>query len=153
MNYNGHFQCFRQFHILFTLSILLLLGLVLVGCATVKTSYKETTPDENGVLSSTEYTAKSVAAPFGKVDATTHQFTDTRGEGIGITVGQNATGLDNTGQAAALKAMTDALTNLVGTLLPLLQASLDVKNNTQGTSLDVESLIGTATDSVLTLTK
>jgi hypothetical protein len=99
------------------LSMVLLLSVLGAGCSTlgfggsVTTAFSESYVDEDGTPTHIEYNAKSTAGAFGKLDDGQHTFR------IGIApdgsyevvAGQAAAGIDNTGNAAALKIMADAL--------------------------------------------
>lgn len=79
------------------------LAALLVGCASVKTSVSESAQDYNFT-----YSARSTAAPFGRVDATAHSLLYTA-EGADLRVGQDAQGLDNSGQIAVVDTLVTAL--------------------------------------------
>jgi hypothetical protein len=83
----------------------------LAGCATVRTSAAESTVDADGASYEFRYSAMSTAAPFGKVDATAHTLSyDVTEDGLSaLRVGADAQGIDNTGQVAAIQAVTQAL--------------------------------------------
>lgn len=103
--------------------IALMAGLVLVavGCTTAGTRFHETTyarPD-GSILTITDYRANSTAAPLGELDTTSHNWAYRWGDGNEIETGQDAAGLDNTGQAV--------LVDLVQVLLGDLRAMVDIK--------------------------
>ena len=76
----------------------LLVAIVAGGCVT--TRFAETVTDDVGDVVTTEYEATSAAWPFSKIDLTQHKM-DYRwgGNENEILVGQDATGIDNTGMS------------------------------------------------------
>lgn len=81
------------------------LAWLFTGCATTRNVFKESITDANGSTTTTTYEAKSSAAPFGKIDKTNHTWHYKFGDSE-ISTGQQAEGLDNTPQLAALQTMT-----------------------------------------------
>ena len=81
----------------------MMIALVGAGCATVKTTFREETIDTDGGSTSTTYKAVSLAPPLGKLDTTSHEWIYKYGgdENV-IATGQNAAGIDNTGQAVLI---------------------------------------------------
>jgi hypothetical protein len=79
-------------------------GLVMgSGCATVGTSFKETIVEADGSSAETVYKARSLAPPLGKLETTNHQWNYRwGGEENQIATGQDAQGLDNTGQSVLI---------------------------------------------------
>ena len=90
---------------------------VLIGCASVGTKTSEAITNPDGTSYAFSYQGKSTAAPFGKVDATVHRMAYQTEDGANLTVGQDATGLDNTGQVAAISAMGEILGQTIAALL------------------------------------
>ena len=84
-----------------TLAVLIFV-LVLSGCVT--TRFNETTVDADGSNTTTTYKATSAAWPLGKVDTTNHEFGYKYGGAENtIATGQQAAGIDNTGQQALVE--------------------------------------------------
>jgi len=91
--------------------VLLLPGLL--SCTTVRSEYSNI--DSEG--GSTTFTAKSSAAPFGKIDTSLHEFSDEYGlEGGTVTVGQAVEGMSNEAQLQALTAGIDAFAPILNLL-------------------------------------
>jgi len=87
------------------LMIVFWLAWMVMGCATTRNVFKESITDANGTTTTTTYEAKSSAAPFGKIDKTNHTWNYKFGDSE-ISTGQQAEGLDNTPQLAAIQTMT-----------------------------------------------
>ncbi|MDX9972518.1 MAG: hypothetical protein RBU21_05940 [FCB group bacterium] len=80
------------------------------GCATIGTRAEETVTTPEGETYSFSYRGTSTSAPFGRVDATAHKLSyQTGGDDWNLQVGQDATGIDNTQQAAVVQAIVTAL--------------------------------------------
>lgn len=96
-----------------------LLAFSVTGCATMA----ETEFRDGPVDAPTVYKAKAKAGPFGTLDTTNqrvgYSWNQTDGK---ITVGQDAQGLDNSGQIQALQATTAMITDLIKVLGPLMAA-------------------------------
>ena len=119
----------------------------ILGCASVGTTTSENITNPDGSTYAFEYAGKSTAAPFGKVDSTVHRMAYQTEDGANLTVGQDATGLDNTAQIAAISAMGEIIGQTVAALLkggilsPATPAAVDdggvlVKINTRLEELD-----------------
>lgn len=101
--------------ILGKLGLTLCLGLVCwacVGCnslgGTVSTEFRETVTDPQGQPITTEYRAVSKAGMFGELSEANQNWRYRFGDNE-ITTGQAAQGLDNAGNAEALRIMADTL--------------------------------------------
>ena len=99
------------------LCALLVASVALSGCASVGTKTSEAITNPDGTSYAFSYQGKSTAAPFGKVDATVHRMAYQTEDGANLTVGQDAQGLDNTGQVAAISAMGEILGQTIAALL------------------------------------
>lgn len=93
------------------IGLVLAVGLGLAGCAT---SARTEFIDADG----TSFTAVSKAGPFGTLDTTNQKLVyEWDSEAGGISVGQDARGLDNSGQVEALRASVEVLPALVQGLI------------------------------------
>lgn len=75
---------------------------LVAGCTTTTTKFV----DADGTV----YQATTITAPFGKTDSTAHQFTYTWGDAAtgAISVGQDASGMDNSAQVEGIPAAITA---------------------------------------------
>jgi len=96
-----------------------MLAFAITGCATMA----ETEFRDGPVDAPTIYKAKAKAGPFGTLDTTNqrvgYEWNQTDGK---ISVGQDAQGLDNSGQIEAMRASTELITTLIKTLAPIMAA-------------------------------
>jgi len=90
--------------------------LVLAETGCVHTGFQDSITNPDGTVSSTKYRAISMAWPLGKIDTTGHQMGYTFGNSQ-ITIGQDAAGIDNSGQVALI----NFLQSLVVAAGPILQ--------------------------------
>jgi hypothetical protein len=81
-------------------AVLVGLGLLLTGCVT--SSYRTDLTAPDGTVKTTRYVAIGFAPPFSKVEA--GDFSMAQKPDGEVAVGQNAKGIDTTGQTAALTA-------------------------------------------------
>jgi len=92
-------------------------GLLCGGCTTsaVNTVFSETITDTDGVITSTEYSARSKAGLMGELDTSSHDFRYSYGgeENI-ISAGQSSAGIDNSNQTL-LMPILEALINAIAT--------------------------------------
>ena len=102
----------------------ILLCALLVGCTAlnggVTTHFTESITDpETGLVTRTEYMARTHAGILGKVDPTVHNWSyKWGGDENEITTGQGAEGADNTGQALAFKTFENVIGGLAGMIVP-----------------------------------
>ena len=82
------------------------IAVVMCGCVSSRFHNEYTTSD--GRVSVTDYRGNSMAWPLGKLDTTAHKLETTYGQAH-VVVGQDAAGIDNTGQAAIIEAIIRAV--------------------------------------------
>lgn len=76
------------------------------GCVTTRFHNEYQTPD--GKISTTDYRGISAAWPLGKLDTTAHKLETQYGSNSHVSLGTDASGLDNTSQAAIMQAIIEA---------------------------------------------
>ncbi len=96
----------------------LLICFLLVGCTTTTSLTKEKIilPDSEQEF---EYSATTETPPFGKADKMIHQmvYTGAGENGGSLRVGQDAIGIDNTGQIQALQLMGEIIGTTIAVLI------------------------------------
>jgi hypothetical protein len=102
------------------IALVLMLSAAAIGCRTYSSAVERTETRLDGTTVTTTCESHTVAAPFGKVDseAVKWKLTSSADGKIIASAGQDAAGIDNTGQVQAMQAVMEAVVKMVGILVP-----------------------------------